>query len=242
MNSLANFDFTAIVGIDWSDKKHDVCIQRAGSDEREFSRIAHQPAEIERWALELHQRFGGPIGVALELSKGPLVSALQRHDFLVLIPVNPSTLAKYREAFKPSRAKDDPTDAQFAVELVMRHPERFKPLQPQSVEMRTLGHLVEKRRRLVDDRRRFSNRLISALKAYFPQAVEWFSHKDTFLFCAFISRWPTLTQAKRARRSTLWRFFRENNARRPLLIEQRIEFLLFRCHSRSSAPKGATTV
>jgi hypothetical protein len=53
-------------------------------------------------------------------------------------------------------------------------------------------HLVEKRRRLVDDRRRFSNRLISALKGYFPQAVEWFSHKETFVFCAFITRWPTL--------------------------------------------------
>ena len=87
--------------------------------------------------------------------------------------------------------------------------------------MRTLVHLVEKRRRLVEDRRRFANRLISALKAYFPQAVEWFS-KETFVFCAFITRWPTLKHVKRARRSTLERLFREHNVRRPL-IEARIQ-------------------
>ncbi len=51
----------------------------------------------------MHQRFGGPIAVALELSKGPLVYALQKYDFFVLFPINPSTLAKYREAFTPSR-------------------------------------------------------------------------------------------------------------------------------------------
>ena len=82
---------------------------------------------------------------------------------------------------------------------------------------------MEKRRRLVDDRLRFSNRLISALKAYYPQAVEWFSHKETFVFCAFITRWPTLKQIKRARRSTLERFFREHRVRRPNLIEARIQ-------------------
>jgi len=223
MNTLASIEFTAFIGIDWADTKHDICIQPAGSEEREFDRIAHQPQQIEQWAHEVHQRFGGPIAVILELSKGPIVSALQQYDFFVLFPVNPLMLAKYRQAFKPSRAKDDPTDAELAVDLVLRHRDRFKPLRPQSIEMRTLVHLVEKRRRLVDDRRRFSNRLISTLKAYYPQAVEWFSHKETFVFCAFITRWPTLKQVKRARRSTLERFFREHRVRRPKLIEARIQ-------------------
>ncbi len=223
MKSLANSEFTAFIGLDWADAKHDICIQPADSLTREFDRIAHQPEQIEQWAYDVHRRFGGPIAVMLELSKGPIVSALQKHDFFVLFPINPSTLAKYREAFKPSRAKDDPTDAELAIDLVLRHRDRFKPLQPQSTQMRTLAHLVEKRRRLVDDRRRFANRLISALKAYYPQAVEWFSHKETFVFCAFITRWPTLQQVKRARRNTLERFFREHRVRRPHLTEMRIQ-------------------
>ena len=223
MNTLASFEFTAIIGIDWADTKHDICIQAAGSEEREFDRIVHHPEHIEQWAHEVYKRFGGPIAVILELSKGPIVSALQKHDFFVLFPVNPSMLAKYRQAFKPSRAKDDPSDAELAVDLVLRHRDRFKPLQPQSVEMRSLVHLVEKRRRLVEDRKRFSNRLISTLKAYYRQAIEWFSHKETFVFCAFITRWPTLKQVKRARRSTLERFFSEHRVRRPKIIEARIQ-------------------
>ena len=220
MNTL---EFTAFIGIDWSDTKHDICIQPAGTDQREFDRIAHHPKQIEKWAHEMHHRFGGPIAVVLELSKGPIVSALQQYDFFVLFPINPSMLAKYREAFKPSRAKDDPTDAELAVDLVLRHRDRFKPLKPQSIEMRTLLHLVEKRRRLVEDRLRFSNRLTSALKAYYPQAAQWFSHKETFVFCAFITRWPTLKQVKRARRSTLERFFRAHHVRRPDIVEARIQ-------------------
>ena len=121
MKQLANIEFTAFIGLDWADTKHDICIQPAGSTVREFDRIAHQPEQIERWAHDVHRRFGGPIAVMLELSKGPIVSALQKHDFFVLFPVNPSTLAKYREAFKPSRAKDDPTDAELAIDLVLRH-------------------------------------------------------------------------------------------------------------------------
>ena len=89
MNTFTSFEFTAVIGIDWSNTKHDICIQAAGSTEREFDRIAHHPDHIERWAQEVHQRFGGPIAVVLELSKGPIVSALQKYDFFVLFPINP---------------------------------------------------------------------------------------------------------------------------------------------------------
>ena len=64
-----------------------------------------------------HQAVG-PIAIVLELSKGPIVYALQKYEFFVLFPLNPSTLAKYREALTPSRAKDDPTDAQLARRLL----------------------------------------------------------------------------------------------------------------------------
>jgi hypothetical protein len=73
-------------------------------------------------------------------------------------------LAKYREAFKPSRAKDDPTDAELALALLLRHPERFSPLRPQSAGMRSLLSLIEQRRELVGDKTRFTNRLTYALK------------------------------------------------------------------------------
>lgn len=196
MNSLTSTSFTAFIGIDWADTKHDVCLQASNSDKREFAVIPHQVDRIEQWAHAMHQRFGGTIAIAVELAKGPIVYALQKYDFFVLFPINPSTLAKYRETFKPSRAKNDPTDAELALDLIMRHPERFKPLKPQSVAMRTLAALVEQRRALTDDKTRFTNRLGDTLKQYYPQALEWFDHRDTILFCDFVTRWPTQNACK----------------------------------------------
>ena len=214
--------YTAYVGIDWADSKHDVCVQPADVNAREFDVIAHRVEAIDQWVHDLHKRFGGVIAVALELSKGPIVSALQKYDFIVIYPIHPSTLAKYRETFKPSLAKDDPTDAEFAVDLLMRHPERFKPLQPQSSDMRALATLVEQRRQLVDEKTRVTNRLRAALKQYYPQALDWFDHIDTRMFCDFLTRWPTLTQVKRARAATLGKFFGEYNMRRPAVLERRL--------------------
>jgi transposase len=222
MGEVSKTSYNAYVGIDWADSKHDICIQCPDNGGREFDVIPHQVKQIDAWALALRRRFGAPIAVAVELSKGPIVYALQKHDCFVIFPVNPSTLAKYREAFKPSRAKDDPTDAELAVDLILRHPERFKPLQPQSVELRKLASLVEQRRSLVDDKIRITNRLRSALKQYYPQALDWFDHIDTPLFCDFITRWPTRLQVKRARTNTLKTFFYEHNMRSSKVLEARL--------------------
>ena len=222
MNTMTINPYVAFVGIDWADTKHDVCIQATGSLQREFAVVPHKVEEIDQWAQSLHKRFPGSIAIALELSKGPIVYALQKYDYFVIFPINPSTLAKYREAFQPSRAKDDPTDAELALDLILRHPERFEPLQPQSVEMRTLAALVEQRRRMVGDRVRLTNRLRNTLKQYYPQTLEWFDRIDTKLFCNFIERWPTLIQVKRARTTTLTTFFRAGNTRNPALLETRI--------------------
>src|SRR4051812_27537181 len=100
MNTATDLEYAAFVGIDWAHRKHDVCLQVAGSSKREFSVLAHRPESIAQWAQALRARFGGrSVAVCVELSKGPLVYALQQYDFLVLFPVNPATLSKYREAF-----------------------------------------------------------------------------------------------------------------------------------------------
>ena len=128
MKSLSTHSFTAFVGIDWSDRKHDFCIQAAGSDQHEFGTMDHSPEAIAKWAYSLRDRFGGPIAICLELAEGPLVYALQRYEFLVLFKVHPSTLAEYRKAFVPSGAKDDPTDAEAALDILLRHPEKLLSL------------------------------------------------------------------------------------------------------------------
>ena len=222
MNPLSSMSFTAYVGIDWASKKHDICVQGADSEERSFDRIAHRPKTIEAWAQGLYQRFGGPIAVALELSEGPIVSALEKYDFFVIFPIDPKRLAKYREAFTPSGAKDDPTDAEFALDYLMRHPEKLMPLKPQSIAMRKLRYLVEARDRIKSDQSRCVNRLVQALKQYYPQALDWFNEHNTIVFCDFLKQWPTLEKARRARKTKLERFFSDHNVRFAHIIENRI--------------------
>jgi transposase len=224
MTQTSHDTFAAFVGIDWADAKHDGCLQTAGSTKRECFQLEHTPEAIDAWVTTLRTRFNGqPVAICLELNKGPIVSALRKYDFLVLFPLNPLTLARYREAFTPSRAKDDPTDAALQLELLLTHRDKLQPLNPQSPTMRALAQLVEHRRRVVGDQVRITNRLTSTLKNYFPHVLQWFQEQDTAIFCDFLSRWPTLKAVQLARRSTLETFFRDHHVRYADVIAQRIQ-------------------
>src|SRR5919205_2171633 len=223
MTQTSHDTFAAFVGLDWADAQHEGCLQAAGSTQREYFQLVHTPEAIDAWVTTLRTRFHGhPVALCLELTPGPLVSALRKYDFLVLFPINPLTLARYREAFTPSRAKDDPTDAELQLEMLLTHRDKLSPLNPQSPTMRALEQLVAHRRRVVGDKVRITNRLTSTLKNYFPHVLQWFPDKDTPLFCDFLSRWPTLKAAQLARRSTLETFFRDHHVCSAAVVAQRL--------------------
>jgi hypothetical protein len=52
-------EFAAFIGIDWADRKHDVCLQVSGADTIEVSVVEHRPKAIEEWAHKLRERFAG---------------------------------------------------------------------------------------------------------------------------------------------------------------------------------------
>lgn len=216
-------NFAAFVGIDWADKKHDVCVQRAGSTQRRHLVLAHKVAVIDEWAGKLKKRFEGrPVAVCLELKHGPIVTALVKHKHLVIFPVEPTTLANYRRTLRPSGAKDDKNDAELALDFLQRFPDKLSPLSQQSAKMRTLDHLVTARRQLVDDTTRLTNRLTWTLKAYFPQVLDWFDDKRTVVFCDFLGRFPSLQAAQAADNETLTKFFKQHNIHRKDIIARRI--------------------
>jgi transposase len=217
-----NGNYSVYVGIDWANDKHDLCIQQANSDKRKFKVIKHSANTVNDWIIKLHKQYKGQIAVAVELSKGPIVYALQKYKFVTIHPVNPSMLAQYRKAFSPSGAKDDPTDAELALDLMLNYPKKIKALKMESEHVRKLTYLVEQRRRLVGDRRRFSNRLINTLKQYYPHLLDWFSHRGSGMFCDFITRWPNLQKLKRARADTLRKFFHAYPGRTASCTEQRL--------------------
>jgi transposase len=214
----------ARIGIDWADDHHDFCLQETGSSGIEAGRIAHDPRFLSEWIAGLRQRFGGqPVGICLETSRGPLVAALMQHEFIVLFPVNPRTLKRFREAFAPNGAKDDPGDAGLLLELLSKHEDRLHRWSPDDAETRAIMRLVEARRKAVDLRTKLTNQLTSELKGYFPQALSWAGELHAQLATDFLQRWPMLEAVRSEKAQTIRKFYYGHNCRRAELIEKRIE-------------------
>ncbi len=217
-------EWAAFAAIDWADQKNFWRLVPAGSQRHEQGELENTPEAVEVWAAALQQRFGGrPIAVCLEQSRGALVYMLTKYPHLVLFPVHPTTAARYRKTFCTSGAKADPSDTASLLDLLMRHRERLRALQPDTVETRLLHFLVEERRQMVDEKTRQSNRLTDCLKLYFPQVLRWFDEVDSPLVGALLERWPSLEQLQRAHPGTLRRFFHEHNCRSEELIQQRVD-------------------
>jgi transposase len=211
--TAAEPEYAAYVALDWADREHAWVLELPGG-KKESGKLSQTPEAIDAWAAELARRFGGrPVAVGLEQSRGALIYALQKYSHLVLYPIHPSTSASYRKALFPSGGKSDPVDADLLLDLLVRHRDRLRRLQPDDPRTRKLQLLTEKRRQLVDQQTAQTNRLTDLLKVYFPQAVEWLRPLDTPMSIAFLQRWPTLPQLKKEDPEVVRRFFFQSGSR-----------------------------
>lgn len=215
-------DYAAFIAIDWADEKHAFSLQVAGHTKKETGTLAQKPEVIGAWMAKLRERFGGrQLAVAVEQSRGALIHALLSYDFIVIYPLHPVTVAKFREAFKSSGAKSDPLDTDQILQILTKHMDLLKPLNPDTQETRLLGRLVEDRRKVVDLRTSQIEALSACLKEYFPQAIEVLSgNLATRLACDFLKKWPAFEAFQQAKDSTLKRFFYGHNVRSPQIIEK----------------------
>lgn len=211
----------AMIGLDWAERHHDVALQTAESSTIEAARVAHTPNAVAAWLAGLAHRFGGqPVGIALETSRGPLVHALLEAPWVILYPVNPRSLQRFREAFTPSGAKDDAPDARLLLMLLVQHRAALTPWRREDPATRTLGALLERRRTTVELRTQLVLQLQATLKAYFPHALIW-AGPDLArpLALTFLERWPTLAALQRARPATIRRFYTTRPGRRSARLE-----------------------
>jgi transposase len=216
-----NVEIAAFVSLDWADQEHAGALQEAGSDQRHHFTLDQTPEALQGWVQSLRNRFGGkPVAVAVEQKRGALIYALMHVDFLHLYPVNPITVAKMREAFYPSGAKDDPGDADLLLDIVLSHRHRLRVWTPDDVLTRSIQLLTEDRRHVVDERTALTNQLTAALKVHFPQGLDWFGDLHTERACAFLQRWPTLQQLKQASRSSIRKFYKARGYRGDDRLEQ----------------------
>ena len=218
-------DIVLWIGADWADQKHCLVTCLPDGSQSQMHWVQQQPEHLDDFFLGLRQKYpNGRIAVVLEQSRGALLYALLKYSFLRLYPVNPRCLADFRHALTASGAKGDPSDADLLCEMGCKHSEYLRELELNDAVTRQLVLLTEHRRGIVNEQTGLSNQLTSALKCYYPLALELFGEDIVApIALAFLKRWPNLVALKQAKASVLRAFFHAQNSRSQEKIKQRLE-------------------
>ena len=222
-----NCPYNLVIGLDRSDQKADLHFLQTDHDREWTATIGTSPEALSAWHEQLQRDHPqARIGLVIEQPAGAILAFLEGLPGLTVHAINPVMLQKFREAFVLSRAKDDAKDAHYLAHLLAAHSERVPRWEPEDLQTRQLQQLVEHRRGVVDERTRLTNTLKDLLKRHFPQALS-LCGDDLWrpLAVAFLQRWPTLEQARRARPETLRAFYHARGSRSQKLIDHRLDIL-----------------
>lgn len=224
---INNNAFSAFIGLDWADRKHDVSVVSAAGGKPVHQVIQHTPEALSEWLDKLRKQYPtGQVALCLEQSKGALIFHLLMYDFLTLFPINPKSLARFREALTSSGAKSDCSDAEYLRVFVATHHDRLTPWQPDDEATRTISFLAESRRKVVNERAKLMNRLRATLKQYYPQALELTGDSlSNDMALNLLRKWPQFIDAKKAHNKTIRKFYTTHNSRSEKLIEERIDII-----------------
>lgn len=181
-------------GLDWASRTHAVCIiDERGTVRCEFE-VPHDAAGLAQLCRRL--KAAHVTAVAIERPSGLVVDALLEAG-LQVVPIHPNVVKATRPRYRSHGGKSDATDAYLLADLLRTDGHRFKPLAPQSDEIRTLRALVRGRDDLVVTRVQLANQLRELLGSFWPGAAEVFADVDSPIALAFIQRYPTPESASR---------------------------------------------
>lgn len=216
-----------LIGIDWAETEHAVCLLSARGEVLRRLRIGHDVAGVDRLVGVIGELEPDPgdVLVAIETAHGLLVSALLDAGYTVYA-INPKSVERYRSRTRVSRAKTDPADAELLARILLTDRERHRPLtipSPAREEIRALARDDERASR---DQRRLLNRLRQDLLAVFPQALEAFDELAAPTCLAFLARWSSAAEAAAVDETELEAFFRQQRHGWPARTATRVRTAL----------------
>jgi transposase len=186
------------VGDDWAEDHHDVEVQDERGRRLAWARLPEGIEGItrlhelladhlqEQWVdPETGALAAGRVVVGIETDRGPWVQALIAAGYDVFA-INPMSVARYRERHSTSGAKSDPGDAHVLAEIVRLDRGHHRPVAGDSAEVEGLKLVARAHQSLIWDRQRHGLRLRSALREFFPAALD--------AFAAPGSTWPPPTR------------------------------------------------
>ncbi len=189
------------LGIDWATDKHDLCLLTEDGRILSEFQISHDLAGFQ----QMHDQVQalGPVAVNIERSDGLLVEWMIAHGYRVHV-TPPNVLAHRR----PRRAKDDRGDAYLLAYLLRVGDPDARPLSRQSAAAMHLKQLAATYDMVVHEQRQLGNRLIYALRQYYPAVLQIFRVPTSLICLAFLEAFPTPEAARALTLSQLETFLR----------------------------------
>jgi transposase len=238
---------TLFVGDDWAEDHHDIHLMNTDGARLASRRLPEGLAGI-RGLHELvaaHAEEPGQVVVGIETDRGLWVEALIAAGYQVYA-VNPLAVARYRDRHHVSGAKSDAGDAKLLADLVRTDRHNHRLIAGDSPTAEAVKVLARGHQNLIWARTRHTNALRSALREYYPAALEAFDDLADRDALAVLGRAPTPAQAAQLSlskiRSALKAAGRQRNLdTRALQIQEMLRSEQLTAPAAVSAAFGATT-
>lgn len=204
------------VGIDWATKKHDIYITDDSGKKLTAFEISDNQGGLTLLVKQV-QKFTtnqGEVLFAMETDKGLLVEFLLDCGYTVY-SINPKAVDRFRDRYRVSGAKTDPIDAMVLANILRTDRHNFRPILPDSELAREVKILARDRKELVHEKVRITNQITSALKNYFPVALEMFDDLASHDAIDFLKEYPTYEEARKLSRKKIEDFFKKHRVHLP---------------------------
>ena len=193
------------VGDDWAEDHHDVEVQDESGRRLGRARLPEGVAGVGR----LHELIGGhldedagpeEVAVGIETDRGPWVQALIAAGYVVYA-VNPRQVARYRERHGASGAKSDAGDAHALADMVRTDSHQLRAVAGDSELAQAVKVVARAHQTLIWERHRHMLRLRTALREFFPAALEAFDDLTAPDVLELLGRAPDPASAARLTRA-----------------------------------------
>ena len=184
------------VGDDWAEDHHDVHLMDDTGTRLASRRLSEGLAGMGEFhqLLARHGEEPDQIVIGIETDRGLWVEALVAAGYQVYA-INPLAVARYRDRHRLSGAKSDAGDAKLLADLVRTDRHNHRRVAGDSADVEAVKVLARAHQNLIWTRNRHTNTLRSALREYYPAALEAFDNLHDRDAVAVLGRAPTPLQA-----------------------------------------------
>ncbi|MGH3522721.1 MAG: IS110 family transposase [Mycobacterium sp.] len=187
---------TIFVGDDWAEDHHDIHLMDADGVRVAARRLPEGLAGIRGFheLVAAHVEAPSQVVIGIETDRGLWVEALNAAGYQVYA-VNPLAVARYRDRHQVSGAKSDAGDAKLLADLVRTDRHNHRLIAGDTPAAEAIKVLARSHQNLIWARTRHTNALRSALREYYPAALEAFDDLADRDALAILGRAPTPVQA-----------------------------------------------